>query len=141
MTQHRTLPVECAQKLDVTVVFHHQDSAFPNNNTIVYQVLFLDSGDVAVNEKKSLCYGTYSLVKAHYHFFLDLVTLVVKNLKSQFLCKLRKIQAPWVHCSFVNHFPDSKVWLEQIVDTQWDHKPVFVLIVPLVTNFLPRGRC
>lgn len=52
MTQHRTLPVECAQKLDVTVVFHHQDSAFPNNNTIVYQVLFLDSGDVAVNEKK-----------------------------------------------------------------------------------------
>lgn len=35
----------------------------------------LDSGDAAV--KRSLCYGTYSLVRANCHSFVDLVTPAV----------------------------------------------------------------
>lgn len=38
-TQHKARPMECAHELDVIVVIYHQDSAFPDNSTVVNQFM------------------------------------------------------------------------------------------------------
>lgn len=63
-----------------------------------------------LDRKRSLCSGAYSLMRAHCHSFLDLMSLVVScglqwNLEPQLLCKLKKkTQASWVCCSLSTTF-------------------------------------